>query len=64
MAITKLGSREEVSPTKTREEGENNKDDDSKKPHCPSEEMGALLCDMFFLLLVSPTSCGSDGYGS
>jgi hypothetical protein len=53
-----------MSPTKTREEGENNKDDDSKKPHCPSEEMGALLCDMFFLLLVSPTSCGSDGYGS
>jgi hypothetical protein len=43
-----------MSPTKTREEGENNKDDDSKKPHCPSEEMGALLCDMFFLLLVSP----------
>jgi hypothetical protein len=43
-----------MSPTKTREEGENNKDVMMVRSPLPSEEVGALLCDMF-LLLVSPT---------
>jgi hypothetical protein len=52
-----------MSPTKTREEGENTKDDDSKKPIAQVKKW-VLCCVTCSLLLVSPTSCGSDGYGS